>query len=391
MANNYNIVMGDSASQIPEKFYGNLKKNVRIENTIDGNVLEFDWVDEIEKAVPYIDNIFENPKRFIVTEEEILSIEKSKKVGVATVKHLSKHTNFISEVDDETGDIKPEKLLNELKEETFNTYENRFIYSLVDLMDSFIRHMEEKMESLDFTKNNTFESNSQTNVMGEDVRCTIKMSSLKKVGSMDNDDDIAYRLRIIKSNINSWKQTGVYTSLKKEKAAKVKSPLNRTNVLKKNPNFKIAASLWDYLNSYREEEEKNDKTPEIVTSLENNLQGIIDNSSLMYYLIMKMTTTKNKYQLEMYNRLAKEAAMNMMKQSTEMLVDSDTNITKEELVNAVSDAYNEIKYKKMLDVSLVENKIKNAVRNYIEKVDGSFFELESGDEHERKVACEDNI
>ena len=182
MANNYNIVMGDSASQIPEKFYGNLKKNVRIENTVDGNVLEFDWVDEIEKAVPYIDNIFENPKRFIVTEEEILSIEKSKKVGVATVKHLSKHTNFISEVDDETGDIKPEKLLNELKEETFNTYENRFIYSLVDLMDSFIRHMEEKMESLDFTKNNTFESNSQTNVMGEDVRCTIKMSSLKKVG-----------------------------------------------------------------------------------------------------------------------------------------------------------------------------------------------------------------
>ena len=382
MANNYNIVMGDSASQIPEKFYGNLKKNVRIENTIDGNVLEFDWVDEIEKAVPYIDNIFENPKRFIVTEEEILSIEKSKKVGVATVKHLSKHTNFISEVDDETGDIKPEKLLNELKEETFNTYENRFIYSLVDLMDSFIRHMEEKMESLDFTKNNSFESNSQTNVMGEDVRCTIKMSSFKKVGSIDNDDDIAYRLRVIKSNINSWKQTGVYTSLKKEKAAKVKSPLNRTNVLKKNPNFKIAASLWDYLNSYREEEEKNDKTPEIVTSLEKNLQGIIDNSSLMYYLIMKMTTTKNKYQLEMYNRLAKEAAMNMMKQSTEMLVDSDTNITKEELVNAVSDAYNEIKYKKMLDVSLVENKIKNAVRNYIEKVDGSFFELESGDEHE---------
>ena len=76
-----------------------------------------------------IDNIFENPKRFIVSQDEILNIEKSKKVGVETVKHLSKHTNFISEVDEETGDIKPEKLLNELKEETFNTYENRFIYT----------------------------------------------------------------------------------------------------------------------------------------------------------------------------------------------------------------------------------------------------------------------
>lgn len=391
MANNYNIVMGDSTSQISEKFYSNLKKNVRIEKSTDGSVLEMDWIDEIEKAVPYIDNIFENPKRFIISEEEILNIEKSKKVGVATVKHLSKHTNFISEVDEETGDIKPEKLLNELKEETFNTYENRFIYTLVDLMDSFIRHMEEKMAEMDFNRKNTFESNSETNVLGEDVKCSIRMSASRKVGSLDNDDEMAHRLRVIKSNINSWKQTGVYTSLKKEKAAKVKSPLNRTNVLKKNPNFKIAASLWDFLNSYREQEEENDKHPDVVNTLENNLQGIIDNSSLMYYLIMKMATTKNKYQLENYNRLTREAAMNMMKQTTEMLMDSDTGITKQDLVDAVSDTYNEVKYKKMLDASLVETKIKNTIRSYIDKVDGSFFELESGEKHEKEVVSEDNI
>ena len=112
MASNYKVVMGDSTSEISEKFYSNLKKNVRIEKATEGNSLDIDWIDQIELAVPYIDNIFENPKRFIVSEEEILNIEKSKKVGVATVKHLSKHTNFISEVDSETGDIKPEKLLN---------------------------------------------------------------------------------------------------------------------------------------------------------------------------------------------------------------------------------------------------------------------------------------
>lgn len=383
MANNYNIVMGDSTSQITEKYYSNLKKNVRIEKSTDGNVLELDWIDEIEKAVPYIDNIFENPKRFIISEEEILNIEKSKKVGVATVKHLSKHTNFISEVDEETGDIKPEKLLNELKEETFNTYENRFIYTLVDLMDSFVRRMEEKMESLNYSKNNTFESNSETNVMGEEVKCSVRMVASKKVDSLDNDDDTLQRIKVIKSNINSWKMTGVYTSLKKEKAAKVKSPLNRTNVLKKNPNFKIAASLWDYLNAYREQEEENEKHPDTINSLEKNLQNIIDNSSLMYYLIMKMSTTKNKYQIENYNRLTKEAAMNMMKQTTEMLMDSDTGITKQDLVDAVSDTYNEVKYKKMLDASLVETKIKNLVRNYIDKVDGSYFELENGDSNEK--------
>ena len=389
--NNYKVVMGDSASQISDKFYANLKKNIRIEKNTDGNAFELDWIDEIEKAVPYIDNIFENPKRFIVTEEEILNVEKSKKVGVATVKHLSKHTNFISEYDEETNDIRPSKLLNELKEETFNTYENRFIYTLVDLMDSFIRHMEEKMEALDYSKNNIFESNSETNVLGEEVKCAIRLNSSKKVDFMSGDDDTKHRISVIKSNINSWKLTGVYTSLKKEKAAKVKSPLNRTNVLKKNPNFKIAASLWDFLNSYREEESHNNTPPDVVNSLAPNLQGIIDNSSLMYYLIMKMASTSNKYQIEKYNKLIKEASMNMIKETTELLIDSDNGITKQDLVDVVSNTYNEVKYKKTLDASLIETKIKTAIRQYVEKVDGSYFELESGEKNEQKVVAEDNI
>lgn len=382
MANNYKVVMGDSTSEISEKFYNNLRKNVRIEKSTDGSVLELDWIDEIERAVPYIDNIFENPKRFIVSEEEILNIEKSKKVGVATVKHLSKHTNFISEFDEETNDIKPSKLLNELKEETFNTYENRFIYTLVDLLDSFIRHMEEKINDMNYQKKNTFESNSETNVAGEDIKCAIKMVASKKIDSLDNDDDFNYRLSVIKSNINAWRQTGVYKSLKKEKVPKVTNPLNRTNVLKKNPNFKIAASLWDFLNTYREQEQENDKVPETTNTLAPNLQGIIDNSSLMYYLIMKMASTNNKYQIENYNRMTKEAAMNLMRQTTELLIDSDTGVTKQDLVDAVSETYNEVKYKKTLDASLIENKIKNTVRKYIEKVDGSYFEVESGENNE---------
>lgn len=382
MANNYKVVMGDSTSEISEKFYNNLKKNIRIEKSTEGSVLELDWIDEIERAVPYIDNIFENPKRFIVSEEEILNIEKSKKVGVATVKHLSKHTNFISEFDEETNDIKPSKLLNELKEETFNTYENRFIYTLVDLMDSFIRHMEEKINDMNYQKKNTFESNSETNVAGEDIKCAIKMTASKKIDSLDGDDDFNYRLSVIKSNINAWRQTGVYKSLKKEKVPKVTNPLNRTNVLKKNPNFKIAASLWDFLNTYREQEEENDKAPETTNSLAPNLQGIVDSSSLMYYLIMKMASTNNKYQIENYNRMTKEAAMNLMRQTTELLIDSDTGVTKQDLVDAVSETYNDVKYKKTLDASLIENKIKNTVRKYIEKVDGSYFEVESGENNE---------
>jgi hypothetical protein len=228
--------------------------------------------------------------------------------------------------------------------------------------------------------------------MGEEVKCAIKMTASKKIDSMAKDDDFNHRIGIIKSNINSWKQTGVYKSLKKEKAPKVKSPLNRTNVLKKNPNFKIAASLWDFLNAYREEEEALDKEPDVTNTLAPNLQSIVDNSALMYYLIMKMNSTKNKYQIEQYNRMTKEAAMNLMKQTTELLVDSDMGVTQQQILDAVNETCNEVKYKKTLDASLVETKIKNTIRSYIDKVDGSFFELESGESiYEKKVDTKDNI
>ena len=390
MASNYKVVMGDSTSEISAKFYANLKKNVRIEKSTEGNVLELDWIDQIEAAVPYIDNIFENPKRFIISQDEILNIEKSKKVGVETVKHLSKHTNFISEVDEETGDIKPEKLLNELKEETFNTYENRFIYTLVDLLESFIHHMEIKIAELNYSKQNVFESNSNTEVSGEDIKCSIKLTAAKKIDSLEKDDDFNFRISVLKSNIRAWQQTGVYTSLKKERATKVKNPLNRTNVLLKNPNFKIAASLWDYIHSYREKEISNDKAPDISNSLAPNLQSIVDNSVLMYYLITKISSTSNKYQLETYNRMTREAAMNMMRETTELLMDMDQSLTQQELVDTVSNTYNEVKYKKTLDTSLVEDKIKNTIRKYIEKVDGSYFEVESGEDNEKKINIKDS-
>lgn len=389
MASNYKVVMGDSTSEISQKFYSNLKKNVRIEKATDGNSLEYDWVEQIEMAVPYIDNIFEAPKRFIISEEEILNIEKSKKVGVATVKHLSKHTNFISEYDEKTDDIRPSKLLNELKEETFNTYENRFIYTLVDLLESFIHHMEMKIADMNYSKKNSFDSNSETEVAGEEIKCSIKLTASKKIDSIDKDDDINFRIDVLKSNIRAWQQTGVYTSLKKEKATKVKNPLNRTNVLLKNPNFKIAASLWDYIHSYREKEIGNGKEPDISNSLAPNLQSIVDSSVLMYYLITKISSTSNKYQLETYNRMTREAAMNMMKETTELLMDMDDALTQQDLVDTVSNTYNEIKYKKSLDTSLLEDKIKNSIRKYIEKVDGSFFELESGENNEKKINIKD--
>ena len=99
---------------------------------------DVEWMDMMEEVIPHLDSIFRTPNRFIANEEEIVKIEQARKVSVETIKHLSKHTNFIQTVDQETGDVIPSKLLNVRKEESYDTYENRLIYTLIQNMKFFI-------------------------------------------------------------------------------------------------------------------------------------------------------------------------------------------------------------------------------------------------------------
>ena len=115
-----------------------------------------EWIDLMETTIPYIDNIFRNPNRFIINEEEIVKIELARKVTVESIKHLAKHTNLIQDVDPKTGDVKPSKILNINKEESYDTYENRFIYTLIQHMKFYMmrkkKMIEERLKL--FEKNN---------------------------------------------------------------------------------------------------------------------------------------------------------------------------------------------------------------------------------------------
>ena len=97
-----------------------------------------EWIDLVNFTIPHLEKAFEKWNRNIITEEEIVKIELIKKVSVVSIKHLAKNTNLISEWDQETGDVTPSKILNAYKEENFVTYENRFLFSLVKLIDDVI-------------------------------------------------------------------------------------------------------------------------------------------------------------------------------------------------------------------------------------------------------------
>ena len=117
-----------------EKIYSfnkNIKSTLEVSDDYEKVSTDTEWVDIMEDTIQYLDNILRSPNRFIVNEEDIVKIELARRVTVESIKHLSRNTNLIQDYDKKTGDVKPSKILNINKEESYNTYENRFIYTCI--------------------------------------------------------------------------------------------------------------------------------------------------------------------------------------------------------------------------------------------------------------------
>ena len=133
-----------------ENFTSNIRSTAGVSTKYEQVIVDYEWLDLMEDTIRYLDNILRNPNRFIVNEEEIVKIELARRVTVESIRHLSKHTNFIQKIED-NGDVKPSKILNINKDESYDTYENRLIYTLIENMKNFveIKKINVKMIGLD--------------------------------------------------------------------------------------------------------------------------------------------------------------------------------------------------------------------------------------------------
>ena len=93
-------------------FLNNLESDMLYKSNYLGDLLDFEWLDEIEKACPHVDTIVRQPKLTLIKEEEVVKMEKSKKVTVETIKDLAKHTNYINKYDPSINKLEPKKVLS---------------------------------------------------------------------------------------------------------------------------------------------------------------------------------------------------------------------------------------------------------------------------------------
>lgn len=218
-------------------------------------VFETDWVEAIEDTLPAIDAIVRNPRRFITVEEDVIDVSLAKQISRESVKHLSQHTQFIQDVDPVEETVIPSRILNTLKEESFEVYENRFLYTLIKRLDQFIAKRYDLIKrSLINNKNEvSIIAKSDYDYLGSNIK--VKMETHTEIpydeDTIDSSSDDYNSIERVK-RISQIVQGFLHSAFAKEmkNSAPVRSPITRTNVIKKEPNFKKALVLWLYIESY---------------------------------------------------------------------------------------------------------------------------------------------
>ncbi|MBR2998141.1 MAG: DUF2357 domain-containing protein [Bacilli bacterium] len=243
-----------------EVFLNNLNSTLFVKKDYDMKDFDYEWLDILEDVLPYIDNILRNPKRFIINEEEIVKVELARKVTVESVIHLTQHTNLIQKIED-NGDVKPSKILNINKEESMDTYENRFIFTLLNNLRMFFEQRVEATSGSSYCMDkNIMKYEANTKVFGQNLKISIDMSdvskSIKEHSGSKNGFSFADRIKKAKQQIDGFFGTELMQTLTRLHVAPVRSPIKKTNVILKNPNFRKAEELWNYIQSFQSKDKK---------------------------------------------------------------------------------------------------------------------------------------
>ncbi len=349
------------------------KFNERLTSKMDVNIetnrpkSQFLWIQKMEDTVEYLDNILRNPTKLIVNEEEVVKIEKIKKVTVESIKNLAKNSSFIDDVD-ENGEVKPGKLLNVFKEETFNTYENRFIYTLVQKMLIIIKKEKDKLVK-DKSKDKEFkkfdyQGKSYNGKNKVDIQIMLTAST-ESTGKSDEVKRQLDRIRALEKNIINLTLTATYQELDHAHVPLVTPPLKKTNVLLKNVNFQYAVKLWDFLITEmgKKSEENTNETKVKKYKDRGKAKKFVDETFLLDYLILECVENP-----EISGKRKKELLEQLIANVVERTIDVNENLTEEQLKNLVSKQYRIVKYRRTTSNKEIQEIFKKHIAKYVQKI-----------------------
>lgn len=350
------------------KFLGKMDSKLLMDVSKSRVIDNDEWIEMVEFTMPYLEKALTKQIKNIVTEEEIIKIELIKKVTVESVKHLSKNVNLADKYNQKSGEVIPKKILNAYKEETFLTYENRFLYTLIKLIEDFI-YLREKQSPDQYKGKNYQKANYEAAIKlkKEKINVNVEYNS-EMITGIRKTDGTAEKIAEIKKSLKMLKQTDVYQTLVAKKATYVKSPLKMTNVLLKNVNFQYAVKLWNYLS---EQMEISDKAVNESSEFEEKgiIKRLIDEDIFLMYSIFKRTnidhTLKGKAKTTVEDK-------KMTKELTDVLIEKiielNPDLTDKELKEMITEKLLVMKTRKIVSLKPIEDRFKEVISQYMTQV-----------------------
>ena len=221
-------------------------------NRVLHKVVDERWLTVVEEGIESIFNIVDKPRRFIATSEEVVPVALAKKITADSVRHLSQNTQFIAS--NEAGEIQPTKILNVTTEESYDLYENRFVYHLIQRLFAFV----DKRTDIIFWSTgdetcNVMSMESKIDDAYEEISYKVEMTIKNRQSYVENDTDnmnLFKRIDRVRRMSRTLRASSFCDIM--NGCAKVRSPIQRTNLMMKDPDYRACYKLWQFIEGYDE-------------------------------------------------------------------------------------------------------------------------------------------
>lgn len=257
--------------------------NRRVEKIID-----LRWVNAIEATLESMQHIISSPRNIIKEEELIVNVAHAKKGGSDVVRHLAQHGSLVEDFNEESGEVRPSRLMQKFREDSEELYENRLAFTTIEMA---YRFTEIRYNALFAALGDEFGAklkvNTELETETELIHFDTYMHIKEKESTLEKDarnGDVLARIdrlhRLLTTFINSsYGQT-------MSKLNRVKGNVVKTNVLKKNPYYRKLTDLYDFLRHYDDVGYAINITEQNPVLDETMVQNVFHNT-LFQYIVLK--------------------------------------------------------------------------------------------------------
>ena len=209
------------------------------------------WIEAIEKGLVHIEKAIKEDRQFIYSNGEVIPIEKVKQVSKDSVEHLARHAELITRAP-QGEDIIPDKLYTVERLSDYAVYENRFLYMLLCYLRDFVTLRYRKILELTGRYHGALTLTHEGSTLGRTVTVKLELEDQRQDDPYLREHNSAKesidRMDLILKTVVAFLATPLMESA--GKAAMLKPPITKTNVLKMDNNFKGAVALYDYIIAY---------------------------------------------------------------------------------------------------------------------------------------------